>query len=476
MPFKLKVKETTINEIVRQAKNSTIIQNANKIKDNLEKRYFASIKLSFNSEDFNKINSDMITQDFCSKYKTDEKCTVLLTYTNAAVRTYNQSIREKLFNKSQILEQGDRIIVIRNNPKYRLLNGEMGIVKGISPTPERIIVPLKKEKEPQELIFRRVTIEFSNELNEHYSLSPLILENVLISPESTLTKKEARALMADFVNRHKEVKRSSKEFRELLQNDSYVNCLLIKYGYAITCHKAQGGEWPYVYFDFRHKSSFSSDYFRFCYTGITRAKKVLYAINPPHSGLVNDQSDVELEEDETKTTQSNLIITEETIEETLVNLINERISHLNIKYEIEIKNYRIRMKYILNSKPNYTDILYKKGGTITSVQSNSVSESNTMFHELKIFEGTKLQMNESKNIDNPFLLQLSEDIHQRIDPHKIKIKNVEHRDYQQRYFFSDTNQSCSINIYYNDKNRVTSMFPHIGSKSLIKKIIGILNE
>uniref|UniRef100_A0A832DHJ3 Uncharacterized protein n=1 Tax=Ignavibacterium album TaxID=591197 RepID=A0A832DHJ3_9BACT len=474
LQFGLQVKEISLEEIVRQSKDSLIIKNANHIKKNLEKKYFASLRLEFNGKEFSKTETKNIIDDFCKKYLIDDQSVVLISYTNAAVRIYNQAIREKLFDNPGVLEQNDRIIVIRNSGKYKLLNGEMGIVKWVSPFNEKIVVPLKNEKEPQELLFRRVKVEFINEHNELVEISPLILENVLISNESTLTRKEARALMADFVNRHNEVKRNSKEFAELLQNDPYVNCLLIKYGYAITCHKAQGGEWPYVYFDFRYPSSYSSDYFRFCYTAITRAKKVLFAINPPSSGIIpisndlQDCNEIELSADNTKEKEINDKEIKELIEKYIFGQITE--------YEIETKPYRIRIKYSIDNKPVHTDIVYKKDGTISAVQSNDTSEKNSIFQILKSLNGVKVKDEREPEYKNPFLEELHKDIIQRLLGSGIKIVEIEHHNYQERYFLSDEKQSCSINIYYNNRNRVTRIIPHKGPKSLMKKVIGLLNE
>ncbi|BDQ01540.1 AAA family ATPase [Ignavibacterium sp.] len=474
LSFGIRVKELKLKEIVRQTKNSSIIRNAQIIKNQLENKNITSFKLEFDEKEFIEIQPNKVIKHFCDSFIIENQSTVLISYTNAAVMLYNQSIREKLFNNPSLLEKNDRIIVIRNNGKYRLLNGEMGIVKWISPYNEIKFVNLKNEKEPQELIFRKVTLEFFNEFNEIVEVSPLILENLLVSPESTLTRKEARALMVDFVNRHKEVKRNSKEFAELLQQDPYFNCLLIKHGYAITCHKAQGGEWPYVYFDFRFPSSYSSDYLRFCYTAITRAKKVLYAINPPSSWSVPISADsqnfcnLKVSDDNPK---------ENTIsEKAVIDLIEKYLSGQTLKYEVEIKPYRIRLNYFINNKPRHTDIVYRKDGTISSIQSDEISEKN-LIHNILISIKEKRVIDKKKvDFNSPIVEQLVKDVQQRLLGSGIIIDRIEHFNYQERYYFSDGVDSCSVNIYYNSKNRVTSINPHKGEKSLMTKIIKLLNE
>lgn len=478
LPFDLKVLELKLTEVVRQSEESTIIHNANAIKSNIENQYFGSIQLKYKKQDFTKIETSEIIKDYCLKYNKDPQGSVIIAYTNAAVRDYNYAIRENIFYNPGILEFGDRVVVAKNNSKYGLLNGEMGIIKQVSPSSERVVVPLRKETEPQELNFRRVVIEFTNELGQAYDVNALILENVLVSPKPGISRKELRALVADFTNRNKGVKRHSKEFYELLQSDPYFNCLIIKYGYAITCHKAQGGEWPYVYFDFRFSYSYSIFYYRFCYTAITRAKKVLYAINPPHSGIGSEPEYIEpdIEELENDSGTENLITEEENPVNAIISIIQKKIDGLGIDYQTEAKQYRIRVTYLLNNINYKTDIVYNGSMIISAIQTNHPEKENIIYHILLPLKGNKIYLKKSFSTDNFFHEQLYSDIQQRISSQNIKILQVEHFDYQERYTFSKDGKSCSINFYYNNKNRITKKLFHSGSKSLTNIILGVLSE
>ncbi len=474
LSFNLKVDEIVLDEVVRQAKDSSINKNAILIKQYLEKKYFTSLKLEFDESEFLKINENNLIDDFCRRYKQDSKSLILIAYTNASVKKYNLAIRDNLFENPGLLEVNDRIIVTRNNSRYNLLNGDIGQIRWISPIFEVVKVSLKGEKEQQELRFRQVKIELSNAQNEIVEVSPLILENALINPESSITKKETRALLVDFVIRHKDIKRNSKEFTALLQNDPYVNCLLIKYGYAITCHKAQGGEWPFVYFDFNHPSPFSEGYFRYCYTGITRSKKIFFAINPPDSSIYQSgykNSDYNRETEKVKSFPE-----ENLYPDKLINIIREVLRSEKIEYRLESKPFRIRIKYFIENKPVHTDIIYKKDGKISTVQSNDTSEKNTIFNSLiPLITGEEIS-DEDVISSNPFLEELKKDIKNRLSRSGVEIQKIVHFNYQERYFFCFEDQGCSINIYYNSKNRITNILPHKGSKLLITKIMGLLNE
>ena len=101
-----------------------------------------------------------------------------------------------------------------------------------------------------------------------------IIENILYSQESNLSSDETKALYVDFMIRHPGLRVNTKEWKETLMSDPYFNALRIKFGYAITCHKAQGSEWKRVFIDCKsHMSKLSQEYFRWLYTAITRAKK-----------------------------------------------------------------------------------------------------------------------------------------------------------------------------------------------------------
>ncbi|MEZ4966023.1 MAG: ATP-binding domain-containing protein [Saprospiraceae bacterium] len=118
-----------------------------------------------------------------------------------------------------------------------------------------------------------------------------MLENYLYSKANTLKPEEQQALYVDFKNRHQHLKPGSIEFKEALRNDPFFNALRLKYGFAVTCHKAQGGEWDsaFVFWDYGRPANFdvwkekqektgrnNADFYRWAYTAITRRSGNLY--------------------------------------------------------------------------------------------------------------------------------------------------------------------------------------------------------
>jgi len=111
----------------------------------------------------------------------------------------------------------------------------------------------------------------------------------LTSPHRELSALEQRALLVHFRNRYPSLPPKSPEFRKAIREDAYFNALQVKYGYAMTCHKAQGGEWHTVIVDFEDNASArNASFFRWAYTAITRAAKKLVVVNPPNFTAVSE--------------------------------------------------------------------------------------------------------------------------------------------------------------------------------------------
>jgi hypothetical protein len=112
----------------------------------------------------------------------------------------------------------------------------------------------------------------------------MIFENLLYSNDRELTRDEERALVVDFRQRypHLDKRKNKDEFIAQLLADHYFNSLKVKFGYAITCHKSQGGEWRDVFVDMRYAGSIQSEtYYRWAYTAVTRSRETLYIVNRP---------------------------------------------------------------------------------------------------------------------------------------------------------------------------------------------------
>ena len=285
--FNLQVKEVFLDEIVRSA-SECLLENSTKLRKALVENNFSEFNLFADETTvFQTLNSDAFFDKYTKINPTINKNSVVICQTNKFVTVYNNKIRKFYFNETSNLTAGDLIVVCKNNRTqkgYPLMNGDFGEVISVDPNMEqRIVVYRNKQGQAvkNELRFRDVTLKFDKN-KESLIVDCKILENYLDPLDKTNEDADLTALYIDFKNRNRGLKEDSNEFKEKLFEDPYYNALLIKYGYAVTCHKAQGGEWKNVFVDFKHFSNpLCEGYFRWAYTAITRSKNNLILFNNP---------------------------------------------------------------------------------------------------------------------------------------------------------------------------------------------------
>lgn len=253
---------------------------------------------------------------------------VVIAYSNKTVKYYNDRIR-KLFERKPEISIGDKVVVVNNNYSYSsdLYNGEIGEILDLDDYVESRIVNFPSESLhnpsmtnvshsaadilPQTdegkviinnydrlndisdgegklmsvlLEFRNVRIKFKAIDGNDKIVNCKIYEPLLYNSERDITIFESRALWFDFRLRFAQENLSSKDLMTVMSIDPYYNCLRIKFGYALTCHKAQGGEWDNVFIDYFNPFIKNyEEYYRWEYTALTRARKQVYLIEPQAS-------------------------------------------------------------------------------------------------------------------------------------------------------------------------------------------------
>ena len=212
----------------------------------------------------------------------------MVTRSNKAAYHYNKSIRSKIFpiENTNSIQKEDLILVVNNSSQYKCCNGDIYIVVDLSKSEQREVRLEKSSrfKDSPEVItlsYRDIIVrpvEFVD--NEKYDMPIKIIENLLNKPEIFLDRTEIIATHVDWNNRVRSKTLSAAEKKQELFSDLYLNAVQVKYAYAITCHKAQGGEWPNVNI-FLEGMWTNEGYYRWLYTAITRATNTLSFINLP---------------------------------------------------------------------------------------------------------------------------------------------------------------------------------------------------
>lgn len=284
--YGIETDEFELTEVVRQQSNSGILENATYIRNQLLDATRNSFELNTSYEDVTNIDIQEVVETYLSQnYNLSLSESIIVNYSNKSALEFNLAVREERFNDQLLIESGDIIMINQNNYNYEieLLNGTMAKVLEVDPNP---IIKSGMKSYDQNGNECRVTHKFRKiriavpDQGRTVEIQCLILENFLYSPNSSLDYAENIALYLDFKIRHSDLPPGSKEFKDALRSDPYFNVLKVKYGYAITCHKAQGGEWNNVIVNMDiNQGKLSENFLRWTYTAITRASNNLFLFN-----------------------------------------------------------------------------------------------------------------------------------------------------------------------------------------------------
>ena len=283
-----------LSEVVRQKSASGIIANALPLRRSLEAKVFNRLTVDFDYPDVEKVEHQALLQRYlesCGGKINGES--IVIAHSNSDVGDYNRQIREHFFPGCAEVTAGDKVMAVANSDAYGMFisNGDFGVIRRVLGAAEKRTVTLKRknpdsgllEEIPVSLLFKDVVVGFRELDGSPRFFQAKIIEDLLYSKEPALSSDQNKALYLDFCIRNPGLKRKSTEFKHALKADPYFNALRLKFGYAITCHKAQGSEWNNVFVKCKsHQSQLTADYFRWFYTAITRTARHLYLLDPPN--------------------------------------------------------------------------------------------------------------------------------------------------------------------------------------------------
>lgn len=272
--YDMRVHSFTMHHIVRQAEDSGILFNATIIRNFIGNGGFPLLKLEGYSDIVQISGGELLEELYScySKYGEDE--TLVICRSNKRANRFNQGIRASVLYMEEQLCGGDRVMIVKNN--YRsakdierleyIANGEMGTIR-------RVL----KHKEIYGHNFAQVELLLDN-YNEE--VTSWVLMDSLTSDSPALTPEENRELYLAVEEDYADIKSKKKRLEAIRENEFY-NALQIKFAYAVTCHKAQGGQWDAVFIDqgFLTNDMLCDEYWRWMYTAFTRARKKLYLLN-----------------------------------------------------------------------------------------------------------------------------------------------------------------------------------------------------
>ena len=272
------VDEFELTEVVRQASSSGILSNATFLRTLIANEFYDDGLPKIDTESFpdvKKMPGDELIEALSSsygKYGTDD--VIVISRSNKRANVFNNGIRNSVLYREEELSSGDMLMVVKNNYFWSkdikgfdfIANGDVAEVKRI-----------RNKRELYGFRFAEVLLYFPDYDTE---IEANILLDTLQSPSPTLTYDDSNRLFQAVQEDYMDI--GNKRDRMLkMRQDPYLNALQVKFAYAVTCHKAQGGQWDDVYIDVGYITEEQTDieFLRWLYTAFTRARRNVYMIN-----------------------------------------------------------------------------------------------------------------------------------------------------------------------------------------------------
>lgn len=299
--FRLKCRDAELVDVRRQSVGSLVLSNATRIRELLQSGHLHSFSLKSDGITVTEVTSsgDLVTRFAASYDRTVlQPNSVIVAHSNKSVALYNEMARDRLMPGQPTIAAGDRIIVIRNNYNhaYPLLNGQTGLVVAVSnemPLETRTATVAgrrgrggKRAMIDVDMHFRDVVLRFEGDDGTPHEIACKIIEDSITIQDAGLPSRYSKALWLDFRARNTLLEPGTPEFKKAIKNDPWFNAVQIKFGYAVTCHKAQGGEWDTVYVDFEGMNKLEETALRWSYTALTRASRAIVAKDALHHDVL----------------------------------------------------------------------------------------------------------------------------------------------------------------------------------------------
>ena len=275
--FNKKVVTIELDEVVRQEKGSGILWNASIIRQSLEDEFYDTFK--FEKENFPDIIRPYDGQELMSALEdsylnSGDEESVFIVRSNKRAFLYNQNIRSRILYKEEELSVGDHLMVVKNNYFWLETTSEAGFIANGDIIE---ILEIYSIKELYGFKFATVNVKMIDYPRMAAFETVLILDT-LSSEIASLSFEDSNKLYQEVLKDYEHETSKYKKFLSVKKN-IYFNALQVKFSYAITCHKSQGGQWDTVFVEQPYlPNGIDKDYLRWLYTAITRAKKKLYLI------------------------------------------------------------------------------------------------------------------------------------------------------------------------------------------------------
>lgn len=297
--YGLSVYECDLNEVVRQSQQSGILFNATRIRQMIthdDITQLPKIRFSGFSDIREMPGAELIEALGDSYHHVGLDDTIVVTRSNKRANIFNQGIRNMVLDREEELESGDMLMIVKNN--YYWMEEER---KKIKESEERRVqsneIPaflangdrakvMKVSRRIDLYGFHFATLLLKFPDYDNYELEATVLLDTLTSEAPALTHEQQEQLFHKIEEDYQDIPLKADRMKAIRQ-DPYFNALQVKFAYAVTCHKAQGGQWSHVYVDqgYMTDDMLTPDYIHWLYTAFTRATEMLYLVNWPNTQI-----------------------------------------------------------------------------------------------------------------------------------------------------------------------------------------------
>ena len=276
--FGMEVIEKELKEVVRQSLDSGILLNATAIRNRIledSPTGFWHLKME-KTHDVIQLGGDQLIDEISNCYnRTGMEEVIIITRSNKRANLFNEGIRRTILYQEDQISKGDLMMIVKNNYHWSKQVEELDFIANGDIAE---IIRIKKQEERYGFHFANVVIRLID--YQDIEIECKILLETLSSEAPALTSEENKRLFESISEDYEEIRNKRDRWKKI-REDPYFNALQVKYSYAVTCHKAQGGQWKTVFLDHGYLTSemIDREFLRWLYTAFTRAEEKLYLVN-----------------------------------------------------------------------------------------------------------------------------------------------------------------------------------------------------
>lgn len=284
--YGLKVWECSLASVLRQSQFSGILYNATQIRALIDKPVLPRIRL-WSFTDVQRIPGDELIESLATSYsEAGIDDTIVLTRSNKRANVYNQGIRASVLDREEALCTGDMVMMVKNNYFYTLSTQQDGKDGGafLANGDRAKILRVRHFHSFYGFQFADVCLQFPD--YDEAEIEATVIMDTLTSEAPALTREQNEQLWQSVMDDYQDLSLKTDRLKAM-KADRYYNALQIKFAYAVTCHKAQGGQWQHVYIDqgYMTDDMLTPEYMHWLYTAFTRATRKVFLVNWPEKQI-----------------------------------------------------------------------------------------------------------------------------------------------------------------------------------------------